>query len=446
MSAPGRYTKLAPHSASHPAADRRDPDPLNQLSRRLEPVCRAAVDTYEVAAYLESVGYNRYRVRQEFGLSGPFELADRLYDRVPRRPVAEQSLAAQAEFLWQRHSAVLLTFVTTLALQSNAAATGFEAVLWLIAWSVVGSGVVSHLTTEPDRRQQSVVTTLLGLGLLGLTFSLPWHGFSWTELTVSVLWWNLTGHLWWLQTQGGQEGMPTERGRLSLSLLPVLGVGAVAVATVAGAPLPAWSSAAVALGASLFTLTRRSVKPLPGIWRHLVTPPRQLALLALYGAGQGFLLVRLLQTEPDYLLLGTVVLAAVVLALEWAANGLTRTLAHTLWSSAALHVYRRRARRAALLWLLLLLLPVTFAALREGQLSYGAALFSFLLLGLGLGLGLTLLNLSNLRLPSFGFAAAAVAVALGFAWVDVLALLVVLLALGLLFHLRELESYGVQVL
>ncbi len=438
MSEAGRYTKLPPPKAPWRAAERRDPDPVNQLGRRLEPVCRAAVDIYEVAAYLESIGYNRYRVRQEFELADPFELAERLCARVPRRAALDRQGLNRSEFVWQRHLAILLTFIMTLALQSGAAPTGFEAVLWLIVWSVVGSGVVGHLTTETDRRQQSVVSALLRVGLAGLLVSVPLQGFSWTELTVSLLWWNLTGHLWAAQTH--------KKRLLRTCLLPVAGVGAVLVATALGAPLPLWSGALVALGTSLFGVPRRNVKLLPDTWRYLVNPPRQLALLALYGGGQGFLLVSLLRSESDYLLLGTVLLAAVLLGLEWAANGLAHTLAQTLWSSTAVHVYQRRARRAAILWLLLLLLPVLLVATHEGQIPYGAVAYSFLLLGLSLGLGLTLLNLANLSLPSFAFAVAAAAVLLGFPVVGALALLVPCLCLGLLVHLRGLESYGVQVL
>ena len=442
MSEAGRYTKLPSPKAPWRAAERRSSDPLNQLGRRLEPVCRAAVDPFEVAAYLESVGYNRYRVRQEFGLAGPFELAEHLYAQVPRRAPSDRLSADNAGFVWQRHLAILLTFIATLLLQSAAAPTGFEAVLWLIVWSVVGSGVVGHLSAETDDHQQTVIGALLGVGLAGLLVSVPVHQFSWAEVTVSLLWWNLTGDLWSAQVRAQDQG---ERSLLPCSL-PLAGVGAVLVATLMGAPLPLWSSAAVALCTSLFGVARRHRRLDLDAWRHLVTPPRQLLLLALYGGGQGFLLVSLLQTESDYLLLGTVLLAAVLVGLEWAANGLAHVLARALWSSTTLHGYQRRARRATTLWLLVLLLPVLFIATHEGQLPYGAAVYSFLLLGLGLGLGLTLLNLTNLSLPSFAFALTAAAVLLGFPLVNALALLVTCLSLGLLLHLRELESYGVQVL
>lgn len=228
--------------------------------------------------------------------------------------------------------------------------------------------------------------------------------------------------------------------------LPLAGVGAVLVMTLLGAPLPLWSSAAVALGTSLFGVSRRRVSLELNTLRYLVTPPRQLLLLALYGGGQGLLLVKLLHAESDYLLLGTVLLAAVLVGLEWAANGLAHVLGRALWSSTTVYSYQRRARRAATLWLLLLLLPVLFIAAHEGQLPYGATMYSFLLLGLSLGLGLTLLNLTNLSLPSLAFALSAAAMLLGLPVVNTLALLVACLSLGLLVHLRGLESYGVQVL
>ena len=455
MSEAGRYTKLLPQ-VTWRAAERRDPDPVNQLGRRLESVCQAAVDPYEVTAYLESIGYNRYRVRQEFGLSSPFELAERLYTKVPRRATAKQHIAGRAETVWPRHLAIVLTFVATLVLQSSAAPTGFEAVLWLILWSVVGSGVVGTLFTESDRRQQSVISALLGIGLCGLLAALPAHGFSWTEFTVSLLWWNLTGTLWLAQAQGERLLLP--------SLLPVAAVGGTFTATLAfphiasapftapfaallsGVGLPLWSCAAAAALASLWVLSRRNLRLESGTWRYLVTSPGRIALLALYGGGQGFLLVTLLQTETDYLLLGTLLLAVVVTGFEWAANGLARSLAQTLWSSVTRYTFQQRAGRAASLWLFLLLVPVVFVATRAGQVPYGTVVYSFLLLGFSLGLGLTLLNLKNLSLPSLAFAVTAAAVLLGFPFVNAVATLVACLSFGLLFHLRSLESYGVQVL
>ncbi|GEM_PF-230092 len=65
--------------------ERRSADPVKQLARSLNQLCLEAVDPYEIAAHLESLGYNRYRVRQEFGMDGPFDLARRLYQLTPHR-------------------------------------------------------------------------------------------------------------------------------------------------------------------------------------------------------------------------------------------------------------------------------------------------------------------------------------------------------------------------
>ncbi|NTX98971.1 hypothetical protein [Deinococcus sp. JMULE3] len=90
MSATLRRT---PHAARAPALpvpwtgrDRRAPDPLGQLSRRLEGACQGAVQPLELAAILEAEGYTDQLVQARFGTPDVFECAQLLYRRVPFRP------------------------------------------------------------------------------------------------------------------------------------------------------------------------------------------------------------------------------------------------------------------------------------------------------------------------------------------------------------------------
>jgi len=55
------------------------------LAQDLNQLCLEAVDAYELAAHVEALGYNRYRIQREFGLQGPFELGRRLFMRSPFR-------------------------------------------------------------------------------------------------------------------------------------------------------------------------------------------------------------------------------------------------------------------------------------------------------------------------------------------------------------------------
>lgn len=90
MSATLRRTPDTERRERLPAAwsgrDRRAPDPLAQLSRRLEGACQGAVQPLELAAILEAEGYTDQLVRTRFGTPDVFACAQLLYRRVPFRP------------------------------------------------------------------------------------------------------------------------------------------------------------------------------------------------------------------------------------------------------------------------------------------------------------------------------------------------------------------------
>jgi hypothetical protein len=73
--------------------NRRSAHPIDQLARRLDAVCRTAVDAWQIAAVLESDGINDSIARDEYGMNDVFELAEELFRRVPLRlrPVQVQS-------------------------------------------------------------------------------------------------------------------------------------------------------------------------------------------------------------------------------------------------------------------------------------------------------------------------------------------------------------------
>jgi hypothetical protein len=65
--------------------NRRSTHPIDQLARRLDAVCRTAVDAWQIAAVLESDGINDVIARDEYGMNDVFELAEELFRRVPLR-------------------------------------------------------------------------------------------------------------------------------------------------------------------------------------------------------------------------------------------------------------------------------------------------------------------------------------------------------------------------
>ncbi|MFI9149193.1 hypothetical protein [Streptomyces sp. NPDC053367] len=61
------------------------PDPIDELTDRLEDFIAAAVHPDEIAALLESDGMSDDRIRTTYGVKGSFALAEELYARVDRR-------------------------------------------------------------------------------------------------------------------------------------------------------------------------------------------------------------------------------------------------------------------------------------------------------------------------------------------------------------------------
>jgi hypothetical protein len=75
-------------SASTVLPGRIPADPYVDLEERMAPVCRAAVDTGEVAAYLEAGGLNDRVAARDFGVTSVFSLAARLRADVAGYPTA----------------------------------------------------------------------------------------------------------------------------------------------------------------------------------------------------------------------------------------------------------------------------------------------------------------------------------------------------------------------
>lgn len=61
------------------------PDPLDELTARLDDFTAAAVHPDEIAALLESDGLSDDQIRERYGVKNSFALAEELYERTERR-------------------------------------------------------------------------------------------------------------------------------------------------------------------------------------------------------------------------------------------------------------------------------------------------------------------------------------------------------------------------
>ncbi|GII24050.1 hypothetical protein [Planosporangium mesophilum] len=75
-----------------PSATPLQPDGMDELRRRMTPVCESAVDALEIAAALEAEGLSDQAVRTRYGYPDVFALAEHLYGWVPRRPAEPPAL------------------------------------------------------------------------------------------------------------------------------------------------------------------------------------------------------------------------------------------------------------------------------------------------------------------------------------------------------------------
>ncbi len=81
-----RSSEAGPEPARRLDADeRRNASLVAALSRDQDEMCRHAVDAAEIAAGLEAIGLSDRSVRETYGVGGVFELAEILYELVPRR-------------------------------------------------------------------------------------------------------------------------------------------------------------------------------------------------------------------------------------------------------------------------------------------------------------------------------------------------------------------------
>ena len=125
--------------------ERRSHDPVAALSRQHEQLCRNAADPLEVAAGLEAAGLSDRRVRAAYGVATVFDLAERLYADVPRRPAPAERPSPWSRprrELWARG---LVYALPGLLLVGAVQRLGRAEVLLLLVVSLLTTGVAQAL-------------------------------------------------------------------------------------------------------------------------------------------------------------------------------------------------------------------------------------------------------------------------------------------------------------
>lgn len=155
--------------------ERRSSDPLNQLGRRMNEVCVAAVDPLQIAAALEADGLNDELVVATYAMANVFELADYLYYRVPLRLTEAQLPFSQRQRRWRELSHGLLfalpgLFYPAVVSLINPAAATLSIVLSVIAgwgWSQIMVRVAYLLQGRGSTRETAQwlrFAALVGVG------------------------------------------------------------------------------------------------------------------------------------------------------------------------------------------------------------------------------------------------------------------------------------------
>lgn len=178
--------------------DRRSRHPVAVLSREHDDLCTQATDPFEIAAGLEAAGVSDRRARTEYGVGSVFELAEVLYQLVPRRP---RDLGAPRD-PWRRplskhllrgllYSLPGLLYVVALRFVHG----GPQAVLLLCATVIAtaagqGLSVLGHVLMERGERRAAAALfrrSLAAGAVLMLLLALAGWLLPWWSLRLGVL-------------------------------------------------------------------------------------------------------------------------------------------------------------------------------------------------------------------------------------------------------------------
>jgi hypothetical protein len=412
--------------------NRRKNAQLNQLARQLYDVCRNAADPFELAARLESLGYNRYRVSHEFGLRTTFELAERLFALTPRRPrLFTPTTNIASPFWW--HLAILAAFALTLLLYTTSSVLPhYTLYVWLFSWALGGSYLMNHLDDADTKTKWRIFTLLLAVGLLGVAVLLYVLEAGLIETLLGLLWWQLPATFWL------DDFAPRQRLRHFIPV--ILAVFAFFIPPVAGCIL--------LLLAALLLFAPFLAFPKASTLSYLAQHVQVLLLPVLLGLGQSLLLLQVVRSSL-YPVPGLSLIVLTVFAAGYLELFFKRSVATALWEAKSSQEFQTRVFRSlsfafrvlmimaflALLVLLNILLPL-----------YSAALFPYMLLALAFSLGFLLLGFNDVFLPATAFIIASLLVLTGIPFTPVVMVLTAVLGLGVVLYITKVERYCADLL
>ncbi len=436
MSQIGRYKKpelIASYESF--GSNERSLRPINRLARSMFDITKNATDVYEIAAHLEAIGYNGYRVKREFGMDNPFELAREIQNITPAQKTEDYFWQKTFNTMWLKQLTILLAIFATIIIQIDSVPQNWLTIIWLIIWSVIGSKLVNKMHTELSLENSGRILAILSfLGFVGLVSVWALEFPSMTEATVNLLWWILTSLLW-------AESL--------LQKTTYKGLILVAIAVLAILPIPLFALAFLLVAVGIYFLWPMLSFPSLESWQWLAKSIQSASILIPYSFGIGLLLVDLFQTHSKHILIAGGILIVMSFASEWLVIWLRDKLADSLWSSKSNDEYISRTNVITITIGLLLAfaaLTILIFSVFSTSLSLTITVAHFILYGLSLSFSLILLSLDNVLYLSIGFSIVVVLMFLGVALSIVLILLPVMLTIATFFALQNLEEYGIYVI
>jgi hypothetical protein len=421
-----------PFAVSPFGRERRSGEALNRLARQHYNLCRNATDPFELAAQLESLGYNRYRVKREFGLRNTFELAERLFALTPRRPrLATTQHSVASPFWWQ--FATLVALALSLLLYSSSDITPHYAMFaWLLTWTVTGHYLIRNLGTADFSTKKRIFTLLLVIGFVGLAVTAYLLQLTLLEVALGLLWWQLPATFW-------LSGF-APRQRLRHFVVSILAGFAFFI--------PPLASVVLLLLAASLLFAPFLARPRETTFQYLANRWHVVAFPALLGLGQSILLLHLFPSSR-YPLVGLALIVVTLLVTSWLEASFKRSVAQALWRTKSRREFQANVFRSLsfFLRLFVLLLLLGFILLFNLLLPlYTTNLLPFIVLAFALAFSFLLLRFGDVFLAATGFTITSLLILAGIPFLSVVTALTAILALGVVLYITKVERYGVDLL
>jgi hypothetical protein len=288
---------------------------LSELAHALRGLLSQVSDPYELAAHLEVLGYNRYRVERLFGLPNTFALAQALFALAQRdfRPKAKPPKPRGT--LGPRHLAVALTLGGTLVVFWSTGSVGWLSALFLLTWSQLVARTSFRAAVELETPEAEEVLNLMAwVGVLGVSVT------AFLDLGFAATW---GAGLAWVAV-----GVLTLRGLEAKAAWVASGFLLLAVLLRIAGIDPFWA------GLLPLLLLLREGHPLrregfPFFGKILAEE----WVYGAYGLGQGFVLWKLVDLAGERALVGLGLYLLASLLVEMRLSAFVATLAKTLWQT-----------------------------------------------------------------------------------------------------------------